>query len=93
MLNESVVYKGFVICLVLFCAYMQWSPVVDLDYVWVNGHEHYVGAANPHQLGKAVVPILLEPARSDLQDSTPNLPLSPVEQITTPLTPAPTLRL
>ena len=36
--------------MVLFCAYMQWSPAVDLDYVWINGHEHYVGAANQHQM-------------------------------------------
>jgi hypothetical protein len=32
MHNGNVGYKGFVICMVLFCAYMQWSPVVDLDY-------------------------------------------------------------
>jgi hypothetical protein len=93
MRNDSVAYKAFVICLVLFCAYMQWSPVVDLDYVWLNGQEHYVGAANPHQLGKAAVPILMEPVRAHLEDFSPYLVLPPVEQRTERLSPVPTLRL
>ena len=47
MCPGNVAYKGFLIFIVLFCAYMQWSPVVDLDYVWINGHEHYGGASRP----------------------------------------------
>jgi hypothetical protein len=93
MNNRNVVYKGFVICMVLFCAYMQWSPVVDLDYVWLNGHEHYVGAANPHQMGKVIVPLLLQAARTHVEGSAPHLLLLPVEQSEALLSPAPTLRL
>lgn len=94
MHNGDTASKGFVICIVLFCAYMQWSPVVDFDYVWINGHEHYVGAANARQItGNAVVPIVLLPLRTHLQDSVPYLLPLPVEQSTACLGPVPTLRL
>ena len=93
MRMRIVTYKGFVVFLILFCAYMQWSPVVDLDYVWLNGHEHYVGAANPHPLGKAIVPVLLEPINAHLEGSAPHLRLLPVKQFTERLTPDLTLRL
>jgi hypothetical protein len=85
MHNGNVAYKGFVICIVLFCAYMQWSPVVDLDYVSVNGHEHYVGAANPHEMGM-VAPIILRPVRTYLEDFAPHLLPLPVERKRTPCT-------
>jgi len=93
MRNGNIAYKGFAICMVLFCAYMQWSPVVDLDYVWVNGHEHYVGAANPHQMGKVVMPNVAQAISPICEDfASHHLPL-PAEQSTAWLSPAPTLRL
>jgi hypothetical protein len=50
MHNGNVAFKAFVICMVLFCAYMQWSPVVDLDYVWINGHTERVAPATTLRL-------------------------------------------
>ena len=93
MHNGNIAYKGFAICMVLFCTYMQWSPVVDLDYVCLNGREHYVGAANPHQMGKMVVPVLLRPVRAHLEDFASHLLALPVRQSTVWLIPAPALRL
>jgi len=69
MYQRGVAHKGFLICMVLFCAFMQWSPAVDLDYVWINGHEHYVGAANPHQVGKMVVPSVRQAGGASLKTS------------------------
>src|SRR5215469_7156329 len=71
MYPRSLAYKGLLICMVLFCAYMQWSPVVDLDYIWINGHEHYVGAASPHQVGKMVVPVVTPTAGAIFEDFAP----------------------
>jgi hypothetical protein len=93
MQNGNIAYKGFVICMVLFCTYMQWSPVVDLDYVWLNGHEHYVGAAKPHQMGKMAVLVLLQPVRTHFEDFASHLWPLPAKQSTARLVPAPTLRL
>lgn len=81
--------------MVLFSAYMQASPVVDLDYVWINGSEHYVGAASPHQVGTMVLARLPEPARALLDDFRPprlRLPLILI-QSAEPLVRARTLRL
>ena len=93
MHNGNVAYKGFVICMVLFCAYMQWSPVVDLDYVWINGHEHCVGAANAHQMDSMVMPALPQSVGAFLDDSACQLPALPVTQSTERMAPATTLRL
>ena len=93
MHNGNAAYKCFVICVALFCPYMQSSPVVDFDYVWINGHEHYVGAANSHQVDNVLVPLLLQPVRTYLEDSAPySLPWA-VEPSTARPVPAPTLRL
>jgi hypothetical protein len=94
MYKRNVAYKCFLIFVVLFCAYMQWSPVVDLDYVWINGHEHYVGATTPHQTGKVVVPILLQPVGRHPAGFALDLLLPlPAEQSMAPRVPCPTLRL
>jgi hypothetical protein len=93
MYQRRVAYKGLLICLVLFCANMQWSPVVDLDYVWINGHEHYVGAASPHQAGKMVVPVVTQAASATFEDFTPYSQLSLVARSATRLAPTATLRL
>ena len=93
MCQRSVAYKSFLICMVLFCTYMQWSPVVDLDYVWINGHEHYVGAATPHQAGAMVVPILTQTGGAIFDDGTPQFPPLRLAESTIRLTPPPTLRL
>lgn len=69
MNNPNVAYKGFVICMVLFCAYMQWSPVVDFDYVRISGHEHNVGAANSHQMDNLVMLTSPQPVGAFLDDS------------------------
>lgn len=93
MCKHNVAYKGFLIFVVLFCAYMQWSPVVDLDYVWINGHEHYVGASGSHQIDEVVTPTLLQSVRPNLEDSAPHLLPPAVAQSTERLVPATTLRL
>ena len=93
MCQRNVAYKGFLISMVLFCAYMQWSPTVDLDYLWINGQEHYIGAASPHPVGKMVIPALPRPIGEVLQDSAPQLGLLPVAQSATRLAPPTTLRL
>jgi hypothetical protein len=93
MHNGNVAYNGFVICMVLFCAYMQWSPVVDLDYIWINGHEHCVGAANPHQMDSTVMATPPQPVEAFLHDSACQLVTLPVTQSTERLAPATTLRL
>lgn len=91
--NGNVAYTGFVICMVLFCAYMQWSPVVDLDYVRINGHEHDVGAAKPHQMGNMVMPTAPHPVGAFLDDSAYQfLPLPVIRSSERP-EPATTLRL
>jgi len=92
MEKRNIAWKGFLILMVLFCAYMQWSPVVDLDYVWINGHEHYVGAANPHQMGNLVMPSLVRPVSDHLEEFATYLPPFAVEQ-SMALVPATTLRL
>ena len=93
MNQRSIACKAFVMCMVLFCAYMQWSPSVDLDYVWLDGHEHYVGAANPHPMGKVVVPTLLQPVNTPLEFFAPQLLPLPVEESMARLAPAPAMRL
>jgi hypothetical protein len=93
MHNRNVGYKGFVICMVLFCAYMQWSPVVDLDHVWINGHEHNVGTANPHQMDGVAMTTPPQPVEAFLEDSVSQLLALPVTQSTERLDPAITLRL
>lgn len=93
MYQRNVAYKGFLICMVLFCTYMQWSPVVDLDYVWVNGQEHYVGAAAPHQVGKMVVPVLTQAVRAFFEDFKPQFQELQLAQSATRLAPPTTLRL
>ncbi len=54
-------YKAFIIFLALFCAYVQWSPVLALDWVIVTGHEYYVGALNPHEIDTLVVSAMPQP--------------------------------
>jgi len=93
MNQRSIACKGLVICMVLFCACMQWSPLVDLDYVWINGHEHYVGADNPHQLGNVVLPALPQPVETFLERFGDQLLMLSVTQSTERLLPATTLRL
>ena len=93
MHNGNVAYKGFVICMVLFCAYMQWSPVVDLDYVRINGHEHCVGAANSHQMDITVMPATPQPVGEFLGGCASQLPTLPVTQSTEGPAPVTTLRL
>ena len=93
MCKRNVAYKGFLIFIVLFCAYMQWSPVVDLDYVWINGHEHYVGASRSHQMDKVVTPTLLQSVSPYLEDSASDCLPPAVAQSTERLVPATTLRL
>jgi len=91
--SRGVAYKGFLICMALFCAYMQWSPVVDLDYVWVNGHEHYVGAANPHQTGNIVVPNVTQAVSVIFEDLAAQFHPLPLAQSATRLAPPKTFRL
>jgi len=79
--------------MVLFCAYMQSSPAVDLDYVWVNGHEHYVGAAAPHQAGKMAVPLVTQAVGAFFEDFKPLFQELLLAQSATRLTPPTTLRL
>jgi hypothetical protein len=90
--QRSVAYKGFLICMVLFCAYMQLSPVVDLDYVCINGHEHYVGAPTLHHAGKMVVANVRQAIGAIFEDFAPQFqPLR--AQSATQLAPPITLRL
>jgi hypothetical protein len=49
---------------------MQLSPVVDLDYFWINGHEHYVGAAASHQAGNMAVPSVTQAIDALFEDLT-----------------------
>jgi len=91
--HNDVVHKGLLICMVLFCAYMQLSPVVDLDYVWVNGHEHYVGAAASHQAGNIVVPVVTQAVGAAFEDFKPQFQESQLAQSATRLAPSTTLRL
>jgi hypothetical protein len=91
--KRIIAYKCFLLFVVLFCAYMQLSPVVDLDYVWIDGHEHYVGAANPHQPGISNVPILLETVQPHSEECVLHLLQLPVEQSPPLLAQSPTLRL
>ena len=93
MHKGNLAYKAITICMVLFCVYMQWSPVADLDYVWINGHEHYVGASNPHQMGKVVTPTALTFVSPHPEDSAPHLLSPPVVRSTDRTIPATTLRL
>ena len=93
MHQRSVEYKSFLICMMLFCAYMQWSPVVDLDYVWIDGHEHYVGAASPHQAGKMAVPNVTQAGGEIFEDFAPQLQPLRLAQSATRLAPPTTLRL
>jgi len=93
MYKRNVLYKGLLICMVLFCAYMQWSPVVDLDYVWINGHEHYVGAASPHQTGTMVVSVVTQDVGAIFEDLAPEFQLLRLAQSATRLAPSTTLRL
>ena len=93
MYKRNAAYTGFLIFMVLFCAYMQWSPVVDLDYVWINGHEHYVGAASPHQAGKMVVPIVTQDGGAILQDLAPQFQPLLLTPSANRLAPPTTLRL
>jgi hypothetical protein len=93
MHQRSVAYKGLLICMVLFCIYMQWSPVVDLDYVWINGHEHYVGAASPHQAGKMAVPNVTQAGGGIFEDFAPLFQPLRSTQSATRLAPPATLRL
>jgi hypothetical protein len=93
MSKRNVAYMGFVICMVLFCAYMQWSPVVDLDYVWINGQEHYVGASQNHPMDNLVMPTLLQSLNANLEYPAADLRLPPMAQSTERLVPATTLRL
>lgn len=93
MHNENFAYKGLLICMVLFCAYMQWSPVVDFDYIWINGHEHCVGAANAHQMDSMVTLALPQPIGAFLDDSASQLLTLPVTQSAERMAPPTTLRL
>ena len=93
MYQRSFAYKGLLICMVLFCAYMQWSPVVDLDYVWINGYEHYVGAASPHQAGKMAVPNVTQAGGAIFENFAPQLQPLRLAQSATRLAPPTTLRL
>lgn len=93
MYQRGVAHKGFLICMVLFCAFMQWSPAVDLDYVWINGHEHYVGAANPHQAGKMLVPSVIQAVGAIFEDFAPQFQPLRSAQSATRLAPPTTLRL
>ena len=91
--QRSVVYKGFLICMVLFCAYMQLSPFVDLDYVWINGHEHYVGAPTLHHAGKMVVANVRQAIGRIFEVFVPQFQPLRLAQSATRLAPPTTLRL
>lgn len=93
MCQRSIAYKAFLICMVLFCVYMQWSPVIDLDYVWVNGHEHYVGAATPHQVGRMVVPSITQTVSAIFEDSAAQFHPMPLAQFAIRLAPPTVLLL
>lgn len=93
MNQRGITCKCLVICMVLFCAYMQWSPVVDLDYVWIDGYEHYVGAPSPQQMGSIVLPTLPQPVGTFLDGFVGQLLTLPGTQSTERLVPATTLRL
>ena len=93
MYQRSVAYKGLLICMVLFCAYMQWSPVVDLDYVWINGHEHYVGAPTLHHAGKMVVSNVRQAIGATFEDFAPQFQPLGLAQSAARLAPPTTLRL
>jgi len=79
--------------MVVFCAYMQWSPVVDLDYVSINGHEHYVGGANPHEMGIMVMPALPPRVEAFLGDFAHPFEILPVTHSKERLVPETTMRL
>ena len=93
MHQRSIAYKGFLICMVLFCAYMQLSPVIDLDYVWINGHEHYVGAPAPHQAGKVAVANVTQAEGAIFEDFAPKFQPLRLAPSATRLAPPTTLRL
>ena len=91
--RRNVAYTGFVICMVLFCGYMQWSPVVDFDYVWIGGHEHNVGAVNPHQMDSLAMPISPQPVATFIDDSAYQPFTSAITQSMESPEPPTTLRL
>ena len=93
MYKRNVAYTFFVIFMVMFCAYKQWSPVVDLDYVWINGQEHNVGASNPHPIDNLVMSTLLQSVSPHLEESAPDPLPPPLGQSTERLVPTTTLRL
>lgn len=93
MYPRSVAYKGFLICLVLFCAYMQLSPAVDLDFIWINGHEHYVGAAASHQAGNMAVPSVTQAIEAVFEDLTTQFQPLLLTQSALRLAPSSILRL
>jgi hypothetical protein len=93
MISGNVVYKGFIICVALFCAYMQWSPVVDFNYVWINGHEHCVGAADSHQIDGMAMSAPTPPVGAFPDNSAFHLLTLPAIQSTERPVPSKTLRL
>ena len=88
-----IVHKGFLVCMVLFCAYVQWSPTTDFDYVWINGHAHYVGAASPHQADNMAVAAVTESIGAVLEDFAPQCQPWLAAQTVIRLAPLTTLRL
>jgi len=42
---------------VVFLAYVQYSPLIDLDYVTINGRDYYVGAWKRQQTRSVAAPI------------------------------------
>ena len=93
MYNWNVAYKAFAICTVLFCIYMQWSPAVDFDYIWIDSHERCASAADSHQMNDAVAPTPLQCLRTKFEDSVSFIELLAVEPSPARLDPTPTLRL
>jgi hypothetical protein len=85
--------KILILLLALFCAYVQWSPELDLDWVIVNGHEHYLGAPDPYKAREFVVAAIPQPADAQIEDAAPQLICFQAAPPATEARPAPLLRL
>ena len=85
--------KILILLLALFCAYVQWSPKLDLDWVIVNGHEHYLGAPDPHKGREFVVAAIPHAAEAPIEDAVPQLTSIPPTPPEDEATPAHLLRL
>lgn len=47
--SKNLPCRVFAFAFALFCAYVQYSPAIDLDWVTIDGRDYYTGATTPPQ--------------------------------------------